>query len=107
MRRLEPQDRVDELGDARVPFPFDVNAIVRTVNAHALEKALHESFATNRVNVVNLRNGFFRATLKEIEAMVKAMSDNPGNGIRAQIEWRRTGTDEEYWESKARWASSA
>lgn len=102
-RRLEPQDRVDELGDASVPFPFDVHAMIRTVNAPALEKALHERFASKRVNLVNLRKEFFRVTLEEIEAVVKEMSSNPSNGISAQIEWRRTGMAEEYWESKGRW----
>lgn len=102
-RRLDPQDRVDELGDASVPFPFDVHAMIRTVNAPALEKALHERFASKRVNLVNLRKEFFRVTLEEIEAVVKEMSSNPSNGISAQIEWRRTGMAEEYWESKGRW----
>lgn len=102
-RRLEPQDRVDELGDASVPFPFDVHAMIRTVNAPALEKALHERFAHRRVNMVNLRKEFFRVTLEEIEAVVKEMSANASSGIGSQIEWRRTGIAEEYWESKGRW----
>jgi hypothetical protein len=99
-RRLEPQDRVDELGDASVPFPFDVHAMIRTVNAPALERALHERFANKRVNLVNLRKEFFRLTLEEIEAVVREMSERTDSGIRSAVEWRRTGLAEEYWESK-------
>jgi hypothetical protein len=62
-RRLEPMDRVDELGDASVPFWFDVHAMVFSENAPALEAKLHERFAPGRLNKVNGRKEFFRADI--------------------------------------------
>jgi hypothetical protein len=70
-RRLDPQERVDELGDASVPFPFDVHAMIYTDDAPRLEKALHSLFDTKRINKVNTRKEFFRASLEEIEAVVR------------------------------------
>ncbi|MCM3790336.1 DUF4041 domain-containing protein [Domibacillus indicus] len=69
-RRLEPMDRVKELGDASVPFTFDVHAMIFCEDAPALENALHKSFAKNKVNKVNDRKEFFRVTLQEIEQVV-------------------------------------
>jgi hypothetical protein len=74
-RRLVPQHRVDELGDASVPFPFDVHMMIRCDNAPRLEAALHQRFRAFRVNRVNLRKEFFRATIEEIAAAVR---DNHG-----------------------------
>ncbi len=74
-RRLEPMDRVDELGDASVPFWFDVHAMVFSENAPALEAKLHERFAAGRLNKVNGRKEFFRADLKEIEAIIRQNYD--------------------------------
>ena len=74
-RRLEPLDRVDELGDASVPFRFDVHALVFSDNAPALEAKLHLHFAAGRLNKVNGRKEFFRADLKEIEAVIRANYD--------------------------------
>jgi hypothetical protein len=58
-RRLEPMDRVMELGDASVPFPFDVHAMIRTSDAPSLENALHKHFALRRLNLENGRKEFF------------------------------------------------
>lgn len=74
-RRLEPMDRVDELGDASVPFRFDVHAMIFSDNAPALEAKLHAHFAAGRLNKVNGRKEFFRADLKEIEAVIRANYD--------------------------------
>ncbi len=74
-RRLEPMDRVDELGDASVPFRFDVHALVFSDNAPKLEDKLHSHFAAGRLNKVNGRKEFFRADLKEVEAVIKANYD--------------------------------
>jgi hypothetical protein len=71
-RRLVPQDRIDELGDASVPFEFDVHAIIKTMDAPALENALHKAFHLRRMNRVNERKELFRVTLAEIQAAVKA-----------------------------------
>lgn len=74
-RRLEPMDRVDELGDASVPFRFDVHALVFSANAPALEAKLHAHFAAGRMNKVNGRKEFFHADLNEIEAVIRANYD--------------------------------
>ncbi len=65
-RRLEPLERVKELGDASVPFPFDVHAMFYTENAPALEAQIHTQFEAKRVNLVNERKEFFRISLDEI-----------------------------------------
>jgi len=70
-RRLEPQDRVDELGDASVPFEFDVHSFIFSEDAVGLEAKLHERLAECRVNKVNVRKEFFHVTLDEIERMVQ------------------------------------
>lgn len=74
-RRLEPMDRVDELGDASVPFRFDVHALVFSDNAPALEAKLHSRFAAGRLNKVNGRKEFFRADLNQIETVIRANYD--------------------------------
>jgi Domain of unknown function (DUF4041)/Meiotically up-regulated gene 113 len=61
-RRLEPLDRVRELGDASVPFPYDVHALYFSDDAVTLENELHKSFASQRVNWVNERREFFFAS---------------------------------------------
>jgi hypothetical protein len=70
-RRLDPMDRVWELGDASVPFPFDVHMMIKCEDAPTLENALHRSFHAKRVNRVNLRKEFFRVTIDEIVAAVR------------------------------------
>lgn len=66
-RRLEPMDRVKELGDASVPFPFDVHAMVYSEDAPGLENEIHQEFATKSINLVNMRKEFFQVELDEIE----------------------------------------
>ena len=70
-RRLEPMDRIDELGDASVPFSFDVHAMIFSDNAPALEAKLHEHFYQYRINKINNRKEFYRADLNEIEKILK------------------------------------
>ena len=70
-RRLDPQERVDELGDASVPFRFDVHAMIFSEDAPSLEGALHEHFADRSVNKINPRKEFFRVSLDEIEEIVR------------------------------------
>lgn len=74
-RRLDPMERVDELGDASVPFGFDVHAMIFSENAPALEAALHRAFENKKVNMINNRREFFAVTLEEIEDVVKANFD--------------------------------
>lgn len=74
-RRLDPQDRVDELGDASVPFNFDVHAMIFSDDAPALENALHKAFENRKVNMVNQRREFFNVTLNEIKEVVRKNYD--------------------------------
>ena len=70
-RRLDPMDRINELGDASVPFKFDVHAIIFSDDAPKLEAALHNAFDDRKVNMVNGRKEFFNVQLDEIEQVVK------------------------------------
>lgn len=74
-RRLDPQDRVDELGDASVPFNFDIHAMIFSDDAPALENALHKAFEDKKVNMINHRREFFNVTLEEIEKVVRENFD--------------------------------
>ena len=66
-RRVEPLDRVRELGDASVPFRFDVHAMIFSDDAVGLESALHREFAAQRVNLVNAHREFFYATVQDVK----------------------------------------
>lgn len=92
-RRLEPLERVRELGDASVPFEFDVHALIAHNDAPGLENALHKRLARRQVNKVNPRKEFFRAELHEIRALVEEM------GLQAS--WTMTAECREYRESLA------
>ena len=74
-RRLEPLDRINELGGASVPFHFDVHAMVFSSDAPKLETALHNAFADSRVNMMNNRKEFFKVRLEEIETVVRQNHD--------------------------------
>lgn len=98
-RRLDPLDRVRELGDASVPFSFDVHAIIYTDDAPALETALHRAFDRRRLNQVNPRKEFFRVSLDEIRDVVLAN--------HAEIEFTLVAEAREYRESAVKLAGSA
>ena len=70
-RRLEPIDRVKELGDASVPFAFDIHGMVYADNAPELESKIHRQFETRRINLINPRREFFSVSLDEIEKWAK------------------------------------
>ena len=91
-RRLDPLDRIRELGDASVPFQFDVHAIIYSENAPQLEYELHKKFSNNRLNRINNRKEFFHVTLDEIEAFVKEHAN-------AEIEFTRLAEAREYRET--------
>jgi len=74
-RRLEPQERIDELGDASVPFNFDIHAMIFSDNAPALEAVLHRTFSERRLNYINNRREFFQVTLDEIKQVIKNNHD--------------------------------
>lgn len=92
-RRLEPMDRIDELGDASVPFDFDVHALVFSDDAYRLELALHRHFSATRLNRVNGRKEFFRGTIEEIEAVLRDVFAKP-------VEVNRLAEAEEYRQSR-------
>lgn len=71
--RLEPLDRVRELGDASVPFEFDVHALLFSDDAPALERSLHRHFLNNQVNKVNPRKEFFRVELADIKTEIERL----------------------------------
>jgi len=66
-RRLDPQDRIRELSDASVPFNFDIHALFFSKDAVGIETELHNRLIASRVNIVNLRREFFRATPHEVK----------------------------------------
>ena len=91
-RRLDPSDRVDELGDASVPFKFDIHAMIFSDDAPKLEAALHNAFADRKLNFVNQRREFFNVTLDEIKKVVKENFDK-------SVEFIDTPPAEQYRES--------
>ncbi|HET6882606.1 MAG TPA: GIY-YIG nuclease family protein [Pirellulales bacterium] len=90
-RRLEPLERVDELGDASVPFRYDVHAMIYSEDAPLLEATLHKHFESRRVNMVNLRREFFRVTLDEIrEAVSRHFGEVTFRTVPEAEEFRKT-----------------
>ncbi|SCU49066.1 DUF4041 domain-containing protein [Staphylococcus aureus] len=92
-RRLEPYDRVKELGDASVPFEFDVHAMIFSDDAPTLESILHRHFRDRELNKVNHRKEFFRVDIDEIEEVVKNNHNNT-------VEFTKIPVAEQYWESQ-------
>ena len=90
-RRLDPDDRVRELGDASVPFRFDTHAMIYSEDAPALEAALHNEFSDRRVNASNFRKEFFRINLDEVGEAVKKLAPNANFfKDREAQEWHET-----------------
>lgn len=90
-RRLDPDDRIRELGDASVPFGFDTHAMIYSDAAPALEGALHKEFADRRINMSNFRKEFFRVSLDEVEAAVARLAPTAGFfKDREAQEWHET-----------------
>lgn len=83
-RRLEPIERVNELGDASVPFRFDVHALVFSDQAYKLEKALHDRFAKQRMNQVNNRKEFFKVSLEEVQKAI--IQEFGGNSVEFHMQ---------------------
>lgn len=84
-RRLEPYDRVKELGDASVPFEFDVHAMIFSDDAPNLENILHKHFRDREVNKVNHRKEFFKVNIDEIEQVVKENHNNTVEFIKVPV----------------------
>lgn len=92
-RRLDPQERVDELGDASVPFDFDIHAMIFTENAPGLETALHNAFESKKLNKINSRREFFAVSLDEIKAEVRKNFDKT-------VEWVDIPEADQYRQSQ-------
>ncbi|WP_163833298.1 DUF4041 domain-containing protein [Spartinivicinus ruber] len=92
-RRLDPLDRVKELGGASVPFSFDVHAMIFSDDAPALETALHREFTQFRVNAVNQKKEFFYIDLNTIKKAAENISGS-------EVEFKMTALAEEYYESR-------
>mgnify|MGYP004516416287 FL=1 len=90
-RRLDPQDRINELGSASVPFKFDVHSFIFSNDAVTLENKLHEMLNEKRLNKVNMRKEFFKVSLDELEQLVTS--------IEPTAEFNRTMLAEEYRQS--------
>lgn len=90
-RRLDPQDRVNELGSASVPFKFDVHSFIFSDDAVSLEAQMHQRLHANRVNKVNLRKEFFKVSMDELEAIV--------DEIDPSAEFNKTMLAEEFRQS--------
>lgn len=96
-RRLDPLDRVRELGDASVPFNFDVHALVFSEDAVGLETALHQRFADKRVNLVNMRREFFYVTPQEVRTALEEIGKQQLLEFHDEAEapeWRVSGGTE-------------
>jgi hypothetical protein len=95
-RRLEPLERIHELGDASVPFPFDVHALYFSDDAVTLESELHDAFSTRRLNHVNLRREFFFATPHEVR---EVLASKVGN----LLEFNESPEASQYFQSHGLW----
>lgn len=90
-RRLDVKDRVNELGDASVPFRFDIHASIENDDAPALEYAIHKKLLNYQINKVNRRKEFFKINLSEIQAALKDMN--------LDVKWTLKAEAAEYYES--------
>lgn len=106
-RRLEPMDRVNELGDASVPFRFDVHAIIYCEDAPALENKLHRKFEQHRINLMNNRKEFFRVSIDEIAQAVREFHGDIEFTLLAEAkEYRQTLAYLEVQEKQAQASST-
>lgn len=92
-RRLDPQERIDELGDASVPFKYDVHSVIFSNNASELETQLHKKLNSQRVNKINLRKEFFNTTINELEELVYTLEPS--------AEFNKTMLADQYYKSMA------
>ena len=90
-RRLNPQERIDELGSASVPFKFDVHSFIFSDDAVKLESDLHSALNSRRLNKVNLRKEFFKISIDELEQLVEQFDP--------AAEFNRTMQAEQYYQS--------
>jgi hypothetical protein len=91
-RRLDPMDRVRELGDASVPFRYDVHALIFSDDAVGLETSLHHALAEHRVNFVNMRREFFRVHPNTVREMLDGFGATMVEYVEEPeaLEWRQS-----------------
>ncbi|ERN53917.1 GIY-YIG nuclease family protein [Alkalihalophilus marmarensis] len=92
-RRLNPLDRIDELGNASVPFKFDIHAMVFSDNAVELEQKIHERLNAHRVNKINLRKEFFYSDVQQLQDIVQDIDET--------VEFKTTLLAEEFRQSQS------
>jgi hypothetical protein len=91
LTRREIEERIKELGDASVPFEFDVHAIIKTDNAPGLESKLHEKLAIYRVNKSNWRKEFFKITIEELKQLIEKEGHETSWTMKAKaLQYRET-----------------
>ena len=90
-RRSNPQERIDELSSASVPFPFDIHSLIFSNDAVELEKNLHKSLHSDRINKVNMRKEFFNTSVKKLEELVIS--------LQPTAEFKHTMLAEQYHQS--------
>ena len=90
-RRLDPFERIKELGSASVPFTFDIHSFIFSDDAVGLEQKMHEILNDNRVNKINLRKEFFNISIDELEKIVQ--------DIDPSAEFNKTMIAEQYRQS--------
>lgn len=88
-RRLEPMDRVRELGDASVPFTFDVHAMIYSEDAPTLERKLHHHFNHDRLNKVNYRKEFFKTSLGDVKSYLEELGIQAKFTLKAEAQQYR------------------
>ncbi len=93
-RRLDPQERIDELNEASTPYPFDVHAFIKTPDAPKLEYDLHQFFASQKVNLVAHSNAreFYRVPIDEIKTQVEKMGYS--------VHWKMQADAQQYIQSE-------
>lgn len=94
--RRAPQERVDELSNASVPFEFDIHAVIETEDAPALEYKIHQQFLPGRMNKINPRKEFFRVGLKEIRQEVEKLEQ--GKDFTG-VTWTEKARAQQYYDS--------
>ncbi|BAH48392.1 DUF4041 domain-containing protein [Rhodococcus opacus] len=99
-RRLDPTDRVRELGSASVPFPFDTHALYFSDDAITLENKLHNAFTGQRLNHANPRREFFFATPAQVRDVLAAHVGN-------LLEYTETPEATQYFQSRSNWPAGA
>lgn len=92
-RRLNPLERINELGSASVPFKFDVHALIFSDNAYKLESELHNKFNNKRINQINHRKEYFNITIDDIKEALKEYQN-------LTFDFTETPIAEEFYESQ-------